>query len=318
MMFSLRFAPSRAGLVPFVCAALAASCVCFLTFERGFAQDTTPPNALGSKQASPADKTSDKPVDTPVREISELHKELRRLEKGTAKAKNDTERAQNITELCQLFVEVGQHPDIAKSPTIQSLSVRLRTRLRGIERRTSDELRRRGIPEPEEYIALRREERANRSRAAGGSRANSVAFQRNHPSRERPGATNQSANAANSTAAGEAGTKKQSTDSASVAASSRGDATKNSTGNSSGQSTAGEGNMRGNDAGGGSGNAAPGPDYSWQLVNLIHMTIQPDYWSVAGGPGKAIYFGNARALVIHGSWRVQEDVADLLTALRGG
>lgn len=70
----------------------------------------------------------------------------------------------------------------------------------------------------------------------------------------------------------------------------------------------------------GSGNLAPGglPDYGWTLVNLIRQTVRPDYWSTAGGPGKAIYFGHSRALVIHGSWRVQEEVADLLNALRGG
>ncbi|MEM7475001.1 MAG: hypothetical protein AAF483_08410 [Planctomycetota bacterium] len=87
----------------------------------------------------------------------------------------------------------------------------------------------------------------------------------------------------------------------------------------SGTNSRGEqGGAEGGQAGIGGGNAGPGPDYGWQLVNLIRNTIRPEYWSVAGGPGKAIYFGNKRALVIHGSWRVQEDVADLLTALRGG
>lgn len=200
-----------------------------------------------------------------VRSVGDIHKDLRRLEKETAKLKQDSAKAKNIAALCHLFIEVGQHPDIVKSPTLQSINVRLRNRLRGIERRTVDELKRRKIPEPEEMVQEQKSKRQAR-------------FQR-----------------------GRTGTK------ASFVSGSAGDSSDLGTGRDSAKPTQTS-----------SGNRAPGPDYGWQLVNLIRKTIRPDYWSVTGGPGKAIYFGHSRALVIHGSWRVQEDVADLLAALRGG
>ena len=191
-------------------------------------------------------------LQTPARELANIHRDLRRLERETSRASSDEDRVKNIVSLCGLFVEIGQHPDIARSPTLQSLSVRLRTRLRGTERRTIKELKRRGIPEPDPDSA--------------------TSFHR---------------------------------DSAYVRA------------GSSGAESPSKWKQRLDPPGSQRGHAAPMPDYGWDLVNLIRQTIRPDYWSVAGGPGKALYFGQARALVIHGSWRVQEDVADLLAALRG-
>ncbi len=190
-------------------------------------------------------------VQTPARDLADIHVDLRSLERETARATSDKARAKNIVRLCGLFVEIGQHPKISRSPTLQSLSVRLRTRLRGIERRTIKELKRRGIGEPSTVAGV--DSRTESSSAvAGYSSTTSTEW------------------------------------------------------NSSSNSPEFE-----------PGHAAPMPDYGWDLVNLIRHTIRPDYWAVAGGPGKALYFGQSRALVIHGSWRVQEDVADLLTALRG-
>lgn len=202
--------------------------------------------------------------DEKPRSLADIHVELRQLERETARVETDAERAVNILSLCRLFVEIGQHPELPQSPTLQSLSVRLRARLAGIEKRTMQELRRRQIPQPASMIE--QEKAFRKSRVSGAVR----------PGRGTGGSTSDSP-ATPSLPIGK-------TDSA------------------------------------GSGHAGPGglPDYGWGLVDLIRKTIRPDYWSTAGGPGKAIYFGQARALVIHGSWRVQEDVADLLEALRGG
>ncbi|MCR9295202.1 MAG: hypothetical protein NXI32_20985 [bacterium] len=215
--------------------------------------------------------------DSEPRSIAEIHRELRRLERETARTESDRERVENILSLCRLFVEIGQHPEITDSPTLQSLSVRLRTRLRGIERRTITELRRRGIDQPENLKSLPSKQR--QTTAMAESVANHAGPNRQH----------------------DAAAVRQG-----VHFSAHGDDSQNVHSDESGLP-----------ASFGRGHAAPGPDFGWSLVNLIQQTIQPDYWSVAGGPGKALYFGHSRALVIHGSWRVHEDVADLLAALRG-
>ncbi len=232
--------------------------------------------------ASCSPLAAEKPA-TNERSLAELHVELRALEKGTSRAKTDQQRTQNILQLCALFVEIGQHPDLPKSPTLQSLSVRLRTRLIGLEKRTVDELKRRRIPEPDDMVAREKRYRQSRARASGvAPRGNS--------------------------------TSRGSLVSGSAVSGSTGDSTGRSVDptSDSEQQAAGPNSRSG-------GLAAPGlPDYGWSLVDLIRKTVRPDYWTVSGGPGKAIYFGHARALVIHGSWRVQEDVAQLLNALRGG
>ncbi|MEC8557270.1 MAG: hypothetical protein VXZ82_19885 [Planctomycetota bacterium] len=199
-----------------------------------------------------------------------ITRELVELEKQTNKLKSDVDKGENIIRICELFVEVGEHPSISTNGAFQSLNMRIRNRLRGIERRLVKEMKQRKIPEPPEMVARREEE--NKRRAAG----NSAAY---------GSASNGSAGQGNSALGG-----------------------------FHRNSPSGE-NAAGNSPG---ANAAPGPDYGWYLVNLIRTVIKPEYWSVAGGPGKAIYFPNSRALIIHGSWRIQEDVADLLTALRGG
>lgn len=201
--------------------------------------------------------------DAPRTAIELLH-EMRRLEKAIADADKDGERASHIAEFCGLFIEIGEHPEITRNPTLQQLSLRVRTRLSGVERRTITELKRRKIPMPAEMEAQERDDRMRRARGL--------------PPRSLNSSSSESANASSAHTP---------TPSVSV----------------------------NNDQ---TGHAAPGPDFGWQLVNLIRMTIRPGYWSTAGGPGKALYFGQSRALVIHGSWRVHEDVADLLNALRGG
>jgi hypothetical protein len=237
-----------------------------------------------------------------TRSIAEIHRDLRRLDKGTAKSKNDAARAANIVALCRLFVEVGEHPETPKSHTLQNLSVRLRTRLRGLDRRTSDELKRRGIQPPAELIQEERDQRAARAQFGSLANAHQALARKNisHLSQQK------SAGEENNT-----GSQTNSHRDSSKSKQSSFTAGSHSESEFQSSEQAGQGTSL-------PGNAAPGPDYGWQLVNLIRMTIRPDYWSIAGGPGKAIYFGHSRALVVHGSWRVQEDVAELLTALRGG
>lgn len=262
----------------------------FSTASTSAASPSPVPQELSKDESkSSSDANASEPAEP--RSIADIHRDLRRLEKGTAKAKDDAARAANIVALCKLFIEIGEHPETTKSYTLQNLSVRLRMRLKGLDRRTSDELKRRGIQPPKELIQEERDQRA--ARAQYGSLASAfVAQERQKKEAQSKG---------NNTSASRASSDQQS--------SSSGESS--SIGQSKSGSTAGKnGAMR--------GNSAPGPDYGWQLVNLIRMTVRPDYWSIAGGSGKAIYFGQARALVIHGSWRVQEEVADLLTALRGG
>lgn len=219
------------------------------------------------------------------RSLAVIHQQVRTQEKAVARSKTDEDKSKSIATLCSLFVEIGEHPDLPKSQTFQSLSVRLRSRLSGIEKRTIDELRRRKIAEPESMIEDSKAFRRSRYLASKGITI------RHGTSRESAssGAQRSSAGESRSSSGSEGGEQ--------------------STGN-----TTGDGDAAGETV---NGNAAPGglPDFGWGLVDLIRKTIRPDYWAVSGGPGKAIYFGPSRAIVIHGSWTVQEDVAELLTAL---
>ena len=52
------------------------------------------------------------------------------------------------------------------------------------------------------------------------------------------------------------------------------------------------------------------------LVNLITSTISPHSWTTMGGPGTIDYYPLAKTLVIHQTPDIQEQVADLLAALR--
>lgn len=237
-----------------------------------------PSGASKSREASESERP-DSSSETKKRTSAEIQKALRSAERAMGSAGTDEEKTAGIIALCQLFVEISQHEDLTSNASLQRMSVRLRARLQGVEARTVDELARRKIPEPEEMRAQTQAFRRTRGKAAAASAQHSFANHRKMDS--------------------------GSSDSTS--------ATSGITGPGSSQSGAGSSQS-------GAGNAAPGglPDYGWTLVNLIRQTVRPEYWSTVGGPGKAIYFGHSRALVIHGSWRVQEEVADLLNALRGG
>lgn len=52
------------------------------------------------------------------------------------------------------------------------------------------------------------------------------------------------------------------------------------------------------------------------LINLIQNTVAPDSWSNMGGPGSIQYFPLGMALVVNQTQDVQEQVQDLLAALR--
>ena len=213
-----------------------------------------------------------------ARSPSTIRSDFRKLAKAIATADTKKSKTRNLVAMCRLFVEIGEHPKLEKSVTLQGLSIRIRTQLLSQEKRIAAEMRRRGIEQPAKMAA---EETARRRARAG----NGFATQ-----------------AYNNYRLGNA----------SYASSRTSDSSGTSSGEASAKTAAG-------DTGSATGQAGPGglPDYGWQLVNLIRQTIRPDYWAVAGGPGKAIYYGPSRALVIHGSWRVQEDVAELLGALRG-
>ncbi len=219
----------------------------------------------------------------PVRALAEIHTELRQLERGMAQAKTDQEKSRNTTALCRLFIEIGEHPSLPKSATLQRLSVRLRARLANLEQRIADQMRRRKIAQPQamvdEEVALRQARARRADLGSARVAAHNSVVQNNL-------ATHSSA------------------------ATPRGSGFGHSGDNGGVQDRVADGDAR----------FGPGglPDYGWALIGLIRKTIRPDYWDTAGGVGKAIYFGQARALVIHGSWRIQEDVAELLEALRGG
>jgi len=52
------------------------------------------------------------------------------------------------------------------------------------------------------------------------------------------------------------------------------------------------------------------------LINLIQSTVAPDTWSSVGGPGVIQYFPLGMALIVNQTQDVQEQVQDLLAALR--
>ena len=258
------------------CIAFLSFCVSILCAANGFAGEPDEKAKQKSSAESGRGNASATREKKEPRRAVVITRELVELEKQTNKLKSDVDKGENIIRICELFVEVGEHPSIGTNGALQSLNIRIRNRLRGIERRLVKEMKQRKIPEPPEMVARREEE--NKRRAAGNSAAYGSSTN---------GTTGQGYNALGGN---------------------------NALGGFHRNSPLGD-NAAGNSPG---GNAAPGPDYGWYLVNLIRTVIKPEYWSVAGGPGKAIYFPNSRALIIHGSWRIQEDVADLLTALRGG
>src|SRR5262249_33242353 len=64
------------------------------------------------------------------------------------------------------------------------------------------------------------------------------------------------------------------------------------------------------------GKAAPAQTTEDTLIRLITSTVAPATWSEAGGPGTLQYFPRGMALVVCQTADVQEEVADLLSALR--
>lgn len=261
--------------------------VCILVL---LAQEPSATQESFATQGSTVTKESSvKSGDSP-RSLANIHKHVRAQEKAVARSKTDEEKSKTISTLCALFVEIGQHPDLPDSQTLQSLSVRLRSRLAGIEKRTTDELRKRKIPEPQIMID------------------ESKAFRRSRYLASR-GIPNQNAGQADASTSNNSVNQSKGTGASNASA-------RGSTGSGSSE----ESSEAAGNSGTLAGNSAPGglPDFGWGLVDLIRKTIRPDYWAVSGGPGNAIYFGPSRAIVIHGSWTVQEDVAELLTALRGG
>jgi general secretion pathway protein D len=53
-----------------------------------------------------------------------------------------------------------------------------------------------------------------------------------------------------------------------------------------------------------------------QLINLITSTVDPNSWAAQGGPGTIDYFPLGMTLVINQTLDIQEQIADLLAALR--
>src|SRR5262249_46288987 len=53
-----------------------------------------------------------------------------------------------------------------------------------------------------------------------------------------------------------------------------------------------------------------------KLIRLLTSTVAPDTWSEAGGPGTVQYYPLGLALVINQTQEVQEQIAELLRALR--
>ncbi len=197
------------------------------------------------------------------RDPVEISREETALVRLTSKKTDEVQRVKAIVGLCKLFVEIGEHPQVADNATLQRVSVEVQARLRGIEQRLISELRRRKIEEPQSMIDEQRNRRLGRNRNF---------------------ANQQSGNSA-----GEA------------------------SGQSLSESASGSSNAM-NFA----GLSGPGDfnEMGWWLVGLIRHTVEPDYWDTSGGPGTVVYYGPSRALVIRGSWRIHEQVADLLSALR--
>lgn len=207
-----------------------------------------------------------------ARDPAEISREQTALVRLTSKKVDETERVKAIVDLCKLFVEVGEHPEIDKNPTLQRVSTELQTRLRGIEDRLVSELRQRNIPEPESMIEAARSKRKSQARNSASS----------------PTSSN--------------------SDSSSIDSSN----SDNSANIESLDSTSSRAGL------GGRGLGGPGSidEMGWWLVDLIRHTVQPSYWDTAGGPGTIVYYGPSRALVVRGSWRIHEAVADMLSALR--
>jgi hypothetical protein len=248
-------------------------CRCLLTITIAFAQcdallaDDQP----SAKQSEPRDP-------------AEISRDETALVRQASKKVDEAQRVKAIVSLCELFVEIGEHPEVEKSVTLQRVSVELQTRLRGIEDRLTSELRRQNIPEPKSMIDAERVKRKSRA---------SQPSWRMLPASEPTLAASPTASELDT----------------SITASSDGSSSYSST--ESGANAAGSPPNQ-------TGLAGPGgmDDIGWWLVDLIRHTVQPDYWDTAGGPGTVVYYGPSRALVIRGSWRVHEEVADLLSALR--
>src|SRR5207302_5735986 len=60
----------------------------------------------------------------------------------------------------------------------------------------------------------------------------------------------------------------------------------------------------------------PGQTIEDVLINLIKSTISPDSWKDVGGEGTINYYPIGLALVVNQTQDIQEQVADLLAALR--
>ncbi len=214
------------------------------------------------------------------RDPGEISREATALVRLASKKVDEAQRVKAIVGLCKLFVEVGEHPDIDKSATLQRVSVETQTRLRGIEERITTELRRQQIPEPQSMIDAERTKRK------------SLATNSNPAGTGSPAPTDTPTN----------DSSEDNTDSHDASPSE-----KNAGGNTASKPASNHHGL------GGPGGV---DDIGWWLVDLIRHTIEPDYWDTAGGPGTVVYYGPSRALVIRGSWRIHEKVADLLSAIR--
>ena len=114
---------------------------------------------------------NDKPAtkQSEPREPAEISRDETTLVRLASKKVDEAKRVKAIVDLCELFVEVGEHPEIDKSATLQRVSVEVQTRLRGIEERLAIELRRRNIPEPQSMIDIERAKRKSRATTSPSS-----------------------------------------------------------------------------------------------------------------------------------------------------
>jgi len=76
------------------------------------------------------------------------------------------------------------------------------------------------------------------------------------------------------------------------------------------------GRQGGNGLQGSKGSRLPSNTMDEQLIDLITNTIAPNTWDAVGGPGHIQYYPLGMALVVNQVQDVQEQVADLLAALR--
>jgi len=79
---------------------------------------------------------------------------------------------------------------------------------------------------------------------------------------------------------------------------------------------AGMANMTSSPAGSGAADSAPPPPLHDTLIRLITSTIKPESWSNMGGPGTIQFWPLGMSLVINQTPDIQEQVAELLAALR--